>query len=159
MHKRWLAVIWAMYLISFVAPTGGWEGFGWQLFCASFQFLLSLCPIWLANPAFWLGSYYLWKGEAKKAATAGGVSVGLGLSFWFFTGVPAPPWGGLISILLPYWIWLASLLLFTLFAWDVASREDGPKLQCAEARPQSPATLGENRIGSEQAFSSGPPRP
>jgi hypothetical protein len=73
--------------------------------------------VWLANPTFWLASYYFWRGETKTAATLAGLGVAFALSWWFWIDWQKAHWRELPSFLLPYWIWLGSLLLFFILAW------------------------------------------
>jgi len=124
MYKRWLVIPWSVYLLSFLVPVANLDGLGWQLFCLGIESMLMLCPAWLANPLFWLASYYFWKGEIRKAAKLGAVSVGLGVSFWAWVwlAMPEPDWFKLIVYLIPYWVWLASLSSFSLMAWLIAPR-------------------------------------
>jgi len=65
---------------------------------------------WLANPVFWLGSYWCLKGRTAGAAKAAVVSAGLGLSIFPLAWDLVVRWPG-------YWVWLASFL--TLFAGSV----------------------------------------
>jgi hypothetical protein len=59
--------------------------------------------VWLANPVFWLGLFWCIRGRAVRAATAGLLSVTLGLSIL--------PLAWELALGRPgYWVWLASFL-------------------------------------------------
>jgi hypothetical protein len=68
---------------------------------------------WLANPVFWLGLFWYVKGRRVRAATAGLLSVGLGLSVLPAAWELIDGWPG-------YWVWLASFL--TLFIGSLFDR-------------------------------------
>jgi len=136
-------MIWAIYLLSFLVPTMDGKHFGWHLFCGGFVGLSALCPAWLANPAFWLASYFLWKREAKKAKRMAAISTVLGLGFWAWLWIVVQPYGDgdwykLARLFLPYWVWLASPLLLAIVSSNAELRSPGPKSQ-EPANPSTPA--------------------
>jgi hypothetical protein len=91
----------AAFFITMGQPLGGtWEG-------------LWFFAVWLANPVFWLGLFWCLKGRRGRAATAGLVSVGLGLSILPGAWELVDGWPG-------YWVWLASFL--TLFLGSLLDR-------------------------------------
>jgi hypothetical protein len=68
---------------------------------------------WLANPAFWLGLFWYVKRRRGRAAAAGLLSLGLGLSVLPGAWELIDGWPG-------YWVWLASFV--TLFLGSLFDR-------------------------------------
>lgn len=93
---------------------------------------------WLANPVFWLGLFWCLKGRRGRAATAGLLSVGLGLSILPGTWELVDGWPG-------YWVWLASFLTLFLGSFldraHVAGDREDPILsaRCMIAEPSAPS--------------------
>src|SRR5262249_4131969 len=87
------------------------------LFLVSFWFQ----PCWVANLTLMLGLWHLASGRAGAARVAAVVSLGLAL-----TSVPALVFatGHWMTPLVGYYVWLASIALFTAAAW--ASGRDEP---------------------------------
>ena len=117
-----------------IGPDPPYYGFA-AFLVAMLQFLnlregVWLFGSWLANPAFWLGLFWYIKSRRVRAAAAGLLSVGLGLSILPEAWELIDGWPG-------YWVWLASFLtLFLGSLFDrahVAGRREDPILSAGRA--------------------------
>ena len=61
-----------------VAPRG--RALGWRIFLLDAPMIILSCPVWLANPALWLGCWFLWRGRTRAALIAATLGLALALS-------------------------------------------------------------------------------
>jgi hypothetical protein len=140
-HGFLCVTVLALYLVSFVLPSysDGFRSFagGAAFFHAPFGALLVATPgqhiqadpgfalvlilAWLANPAFWIGSWFLVTRAWRRAAWAGTAALVLGSTMAVSTWASHRPGAheqGPISVLLAgYYIWLLSMAALAASGW------------------------------------------
>ena len=65
----------ALYTVSFVLPVLGASFRGYHAFMVALAVFPLFLPLWLANPAFWVGLLCLFAGRRRRAGTAAAPSV------------------------------------------------------------------------------------
>jgi hypothetical protein len=116
----------AVYAGSFLLPVLGESFRGYHAFMVALAVFPLFLPLWLANPAFWVGLYCLLAGRRRGAGTAAGMAVALSLSeAWMF-------WG---SASLGYYLWQASLVLLAVAACCAPAGES-PRLPDGGKHPE-----------------------
>lgn len=123
MHRIYSILVWiipGIYLVSFLLPVVDGADYGWQAFLISFLSLFDpnrnsghvkvsfLIPLaWFANPALWIGYFFLLRGSFSRSVLAAISAMLLALPILFLEG----NWP-----LAGYWLWLSSMLTLTLAA-------------------------------------------
>lgn len=123
MQRLCAQLIWiipGIYLVSLLLPVFDEAGFGWQAFMISFLSIFDthrssghikipfLVPLaWFANPALWVGYYFLLRSSFLRAMIAAMVALLLAMPILLQEG--SWPQAG-------YWVWLLSMMVLAIAA-------------------------------------------
>jgi hypothetical protein len=121
-HRRLLSLAppLALHLLAFLLPAFDEQGTprpGYEMFWLGFWGSLSVVYLpwswpWLANPAFYVGCYYLATGRARDARRAGTIATALAMGFFVQYGLWLGAKAGRgLPLQSGYYVWVSGMAL------------------------------------------------